>query len=120
MSQPPLPPNKSEFNPKETAAAALNEQGFLFAQIIREKIANKIRDDNDTQHGWEFLAQVVGNETFASPSNAKGIIQNTDDGYFLTEAPKFKEYPPASFSWNRYVFLAKSRANVTSRGRLSE
>src|SRR3989442_6309608 len=47
---------KSTPDAKEIAAAALNEQGFLFQQIIREKIRNQIQGDKDKQHRWRFEA----------------------------------------------------------------
>jgi hypothetical protein len=45
-------------DPKEMAACALNEQGFLFAQIIREEICgNKLSKDPNVRHTWKVLAQ---------------------------------------------------------------
>jgi hypothetical protein len=42
--------------PRE-AADALNEQGFLFAQLIREKICNRLPGQSDPQRSWEFVEQ---------------------------------------------------------------
>jgi len=41
---------------EQVVAAALNEQGFLFAQLVREKIRNRLYGDTDTQSGWRFIA----------------------------------------------------------------
>lgn len=43
-------------DPKEVVLAALNEQGFLFQQIIREKVRNQIKGDKEKQEHWTFVA----------------------------------------------------------------
>jgi hypothetical protein len=48
--------NPPEFDPRQAACAALNEQGFLFAHLIREKVSNNIRDDVDGQNDWVCVA----------------------------------------------------------------
>lgn len=52
MNKKPQPPP----DPKQVVLAALNEQGFLFQQIIREKVRNQIKGDTDTQAHWTFVA----------------------------------------------------------------
>ena len=56
MSAPKQTPNLSTFSPKD-AADAPNEQGFLFAQLIREQICNRLPDQSDPQRSWEFVEQ---------------------------------------------------------------
>src|ERR1043166_4431032 len=46
----------SRSSPEQIAADALNEQGFLFAQIVREKVRNRIVGDKDIQDAWRFVA----------------------------------------------------------------
>src|SRR4051812_34297767 len=41
---------------EEIAAAALNEQGFLLQQVLREKLTNKIQGDGDNQSTWTYVA----------------------------------------------------------------
>jgi hypothetical protein len=48
---------KTPLTPEEAVTKALNEQGFLFAQIVREKFRNRLRGDLETQSGWRFVAQ---------------------------------------------------------------
>src|SRR6267142_2652134 len=42
--------------PKELVLAAMNEQGFLLQQIVREKVRNRMKGDKDTQQHWTFVA----------------------------------------------------------------
>jgi len=43
--------------PEENLAAALNEQGFLFSQVVREKIKFDRPGNGQPQTAWKFLAQ---------------------------------------------------------------
>ena len=50
MSTPNVP-----VSAEQAVTNALNEQGFLFAQIVREKISNRLAGDTDTQNEWQFV-----------------------------------------------------------------
>src|SRR5438874_110600 len=53
MSNPPLPqPTQAEM-----VATALNEQGFLFAQVVREKITFDRPGAGQPQTAWSCLAE---------------------------------------------------------------
>jgi hypothetical protein len=49
-------PLQVPLSPEQVVANALNEQGFLFAQIVREKICNRVDEDGDAQNRWGLIA----------------------------------------------------------------
>lgn len=54
MSTPKSP--QVPLSPEQVVANALNEQGFLFAQIVREKICNRVDEGGDEQRHWAVEA----------------------------------------------------------------
>jgi hypothetical protein len=84
-------------SPEEMVATALNEQGFLLSQVVREKIQNQIPGDQDTQSAWKYVASeypVTG--TDGSQTRIDLVLRRPANVYLCLECkrphPQFKRW----------------------------
>src|SRR5882762_7264080 len=99
MTAPSSQPNAS--TPEQTVAAALNEQGFLLAQLVREKIRGALPGEKDVQTVWKILVKEYPVTAFDDSQTRIDLVLSHAP-YFLSIECK-RPHP----KYKRWVFFNK-------------